>query len=206
MSTPPQDPSGGNPAPGYDDRTRDIRLPSLPDRPSAAVRPEWQAHVRPTVADPAPAPAEQTEEGGGKEPDATPAVSAARSPEPSPPRPYVLPDEPTDELSSPPQVRQQTVAFDAPAGAPAPWAPPVPGTTAPGPGPAQFGAPPFGSPSSGAAGSDRPSSDPPPSYGPSGRGSEPDRKRRWPWVVLTVLPILVIVAAALLLLVLLRGA
>jgi hypothetical protein len=183
MSTPPQDPAGGTPAPRFDDPTRDIRLPSLPDRPPAPVRPEWKAHAQPT-------PAEQPGLGGGD--DATAVVSAARSAEPAPPRPYVLPNEPTDKVSSPPQMRQQTLAFDASvAPAPAHSA----GIPAPG----------LASPQSSAPPSLHPPAHGRPSYGPPG-GSAPDRKRRWPWVVLTVLPILVIIAAGLLLLFLLRGA
>lgn len=206
MSTPQQNRAGDAPAPRFDDPTRNIRLPSLPDRAPSVVRPEWQAHVPPAVANPAPAPAEKAEHGSGDAPDATAAVSAAGSPELAPPRPYVLPNEPTDELSSPPRVREQTLTFDAPAGAPAPGAPNVPGPPAPGPGSAQFGAPAYGPPFSGGSGHGTPSYGPSPSHGPSGRGSEPDRKRRWPWVVLTILPILVIVAAGLLLLFLLQGA
>lgn len=195
MSTPQQDPAGDAPAPRFDDPTRDIRLPSLPDRPQAVVRPEWRAHVQPAVPDPSPsprspAPAEQHESGTADATDVTTAAQPARSPDPAPPRPYVLPNEPTDELSSPSRVRQQTLAFDAAAaGTPAPGVPHVQGSAAPGQASPQFGAPPFG----------------PPYYGPPGRGSAPDRTRRWPWVVLTVLPILVIVAAGLLLIFLLRG-
>jgi hypothetical protein len=199
MSTPPQDPAGDAPARTHDDRTRDIRLPSLPDRPPAAVPAEWQAHVR-------PAPVEQPagEEGT---PDATAAVSAALPPEPAPPRPYALPDEPTDELSSPQQVRQQTIAFDAPAaGGPEAGAADLTGRSAPGQDTPGFGAPPFRPPSTAAPGPGGPSYGTPPSSGPPERGIKADRTRRWPWVVLTVLPILVIVLAGLLLVLLLRGA
>lgn len=200
MSTPPQAPRGDDPLPRSDDRTRDIRLPSLPDRPPSAVRPEWQAHVRPGLADPAPSPVERFEPGSGDAPDATAVVSAPRAPEPAPPRPYRLPDEPTDKMSSPPQVRQPTLAFDSPA-APAPS---VVGTPAPVSAPPQFA--PFGSPSAAAPGRGTPSSGPPPSSGPTPRVIARERKRRWPWVVLTVLPILVIIAVGILLFVLLGGA
>lgn len=186
MSTPPQDP----PASGSDDRTRDIRLPSLPDRPPAVVRPERQAHVQ-------PAPVEQSEPGTA--PDATAVVSAPRPADPTPPRPYVLPNERTDKLSSPPQGRQQTLAFDPPAAPPA-EEPRVVADPGPAQAPAQVGAPVFAPPSFGPPGHGTSS------YGPTGHGIAPQRSRRWPWVVLTVLPILVIVAAGLLLLLLLRGA
>lgn len=178
MSPPPHNPAGDAPAQRFDDPTRDIRLPSLPDRPQALVRPEWQAHVRPAAVDPAPAPARESED--------APAQAAYSAP----PRPYVLPNEPTDKLSSGPQVRQETLAFDSPASAPS--RPGDPGQAAP-----QFGALPSGPPSSGAPGHGTPSS------GPAVRAG--DRPRRWPWVALTVLPILVIVAAGLLLVVLFGG-
>jgi hypothetical protein len=181
MTTPSNDP--GRYVPRSDERTRNIRLPSSPDRPPAAVRPEWQTHV------PQPAEAPPTELPGDV---GTPATAALlnRSPEQVPPRPYVLPDDPTDKLSSPPQVRQQTLAFDSPpAGVPAP-VPPPPGRPAPLRG--ADVAPPAASPVQGA-----------PTYVPP--GPAPERSRRWPWVVLTVLPILVIVGAGLMLLLLLRG-
>jgi hypothetical protein len=200
MTTPPQDPAGDDPARTYDDRTRDIRLPSLPDRPPAAVPPEWQAHLRPAPVE-QPRPAEESTPGG------TAAVSAALPPEPVPPRPYVLPNEPTDELSSPHQVRQQTIAFDAPAaGAPAAGAAPVTGRPAPAQDPPRLGRPPSRPPSTAAPGPGTPSYGPPPSSGPPERGIKPDRTRRWPWVVLAVLPVLVIVVAGLLLVFLLRAA
>jgi hypothetical protein len=181
MTTPSNDPARD--VQRSDERTRNIRLPSSPDRPPAAVRPEWQTHV------PQPAEAPPTEQPGDV---GTPATAAlpGRSAEHVPPRPYVLPDDPTDKLSSPPPVRQQTLAFDAPpAGVPA-SVPPPPGH----PGPARGAdvAPPAASPVRIA-----------PAYVPP--SPAPEGSRRWPWVVLTVLPILVIVGAALMLLLLLRG-
>lgn len=195
MSTPPQDPRGDAPEPRPDDRTRDIRLPSLPDRPPSTVRPEWHSHIPQSAADMPPSEAEQS----GPVDAAVPPASPARSADPAPPRPYVLPDELTDEMSSPPQGRQPTLAFDVPPeGASAPVAPPDPaawqGSVPAAPAPSW--PPPFAPPAHGA-----------PSYGPPGRGPAraPERNRRWPWVVLTVLPILVIIGAGLMLLFLLGG-
>lgn len=190
MSTPPQHPGGNEPLPGSDDRTRDIRLPSLPDRPHSAVRPEWRSPSPQSAADRPASAAEQPEPGNA----APPAASPVRSEEPAPPRPYVLPDELTDKMSAPPPVRQQTLAFDAPGGTPpAPVAPPAAGRTPAwhSPVPPAF-APPVQSA---------------PPHGPHGHAPAraPERNRRWPWVVLTVLPILVIIGAGLMLLFLLRG-
>ncbi len=207
MSTPPQDPAGRSPAPRFDDPTRDIRLPSPPDRPSAHVRPQWQAHVRRDPVPPARTPPVQ-----GALPE-TPAPAAedtsttteAGAPHASPPG-DLLANQPTDKMSAPPGIRQQTLAFDAPPGPAAPG-PLTPGLSAGALPPAVASS---GPPSSGSPGqpSFAPSGHGAPSYGPPGQGSRPAPagKRRWPWVVLTILPILVIIVSGLLLLWLLRGA
>jgi hypothetical protein len=77
------------------DATRDIRLPSLPDRPAPAVPPEWSSYV---PAAPAPAPAA--------------AARAVREDRPSP----RSVDEPTDRLAarSEDPLRQSTQAFSPP--------------------------------------------------------------------------------------------
>lgn len=197
MSTRPQDPARDARAPGYDDRTRDIRLPLLPDRPPAAVHPGWQAHVLPAAAEPA-----STAAPGGQSGTAPPAsADAVRTPDPAPPRPYVLPDEPTDELPPRSRVRQQTLAFDAPEGPPQTPAQPPPATGSP-----TSGAPSAGSRTTAAPGPTAPSLGTPPSAAAPGPTAAAERQRRWPWVVLTVLPVLVIFAAALLLFFLLGAA
>jgi hypothetical protein len=103
---------------------------------------------------------------------------------PLPPPPYHAPDdEPTDRLQPPGDPdRQRTLAFDSPAG--------------------DLGQPPFGSPE---AVSPAPVLQPPaPVPAPPAGGPEP-RPRRWPWVLLVLLPLLVIVGAGLLLARLLGG-
>jgi hypothetical protein len=205
MSTPPQDPAGQSTGPRSDDPTRDIRLPPVPDRPQAVVRP-------PAQAAPPSAPLPVSEEPEPRPPstaDAPPAkgtVSPDLSSRPAPPRPYVLPNERDNETSSPPLVRQRTRAFDASAeGVPGAGAPRPPGHPAPGQGPPRIGTKPFGpgqgTPSSG------PSVHGAPADGPPGRDADPApaRQRRWPWVVLTLVPILVIVVSGLMLFFLLRG-
>jgi hypothetical protein len=215
MSTPPQDPPGGAPVPRFDDPTRDIRRPSAPDRPPADVRPERPAHVRPHPAPDRPSPASEAPEPRFPAPTAAPSPIETVSVDPAstsvPPRPYVLPNEPTDELPPPPRQRQQTLAFDAPPGGVPGPVPNAAGSPAPGQGVPQFGAAPsasapYGPPAHGA-----------PSYGPAGQGAPAPphgvpaprvaaaRERRWPWVVLILLTLLVIVGAGLLLLLLLGG-
>ncbi len=260
MSTPPQPPGAKSSGPTSDDRTRDIRLPSLPDRPPAVVRPEWQSYVRPNPAQsgaagaseplpemplpeaplpqaPLPGVVELRENAlpGKARPHVPPPTAASAPPGDAPPETETvilaqpssqspssrgdtlagqptdklsspsrdaLAGGPTDQLSSPPRIRQQTLAFGAPAGgsqgsaasgspfpdfaAPAPSAPraaPVPSYPLPG-----TGAPSYGSPAYGA------------------RRPAPTRKRRWPWVVLILLPILVIAISGVLLFLLLGGA
>jgi hypothetical protein len=97
------------------------------------------------------------------------------------------------------------LAFDARPGpaAPGPLSPGLSAGALP-PAVASSGPPPSGSPGQP---SFAPSGHGAPSYGPPGQGSRPAPagKRRWPWVVLTILPILVIIVSGLLLLWLLRG-
>jgi hypothetical protein len=211
MSTPPHDPAGKSPAPQFDDPTRDIRRPSPTDRPSANARPQWQAHVRRHPVPPADTPPVQ----GALPETAAPAAqdasttSTAGIPQASPPG-ELLANQPTDKLPSPPRHRQQTLSFGTPAGiapgppAPGPHVAASPGGTPP-PAVVSSGPPPSGSPGQPPF---APSGHGAPSYGPPGPGSRPvpAGKRRWPWVVLTILPILVIIVSGLLLLWLFRGA
>jgi hypothetical protein len=128
MSDRPQD---GPPA--HDDRTRDITLPPLPDRPPPALPKEWAD----LAAD-------------------APTVRALPGQDPR------LAEQPTDKVGSP-RVRvrppDRTLAFSSPEMVQRPVRP------------VQVGRAP----------------------------------RRWPWVLLAVLPILVIAGAGITLLVLLRG-
>ena len=66
---PDRSPDGSTPAgrvPPPADPTRDITLPPLPDRPAAAVRPEWAPYVPAAQEAPAPPPAaEQPREASG---------------------------------------------------------------------------------------------------------------------------------------------
>ncbi len=124
--------------PAPDDRTRDITLPPLPDRPPPAMPKAWAGR-------PAPARVEPVVE------EADPAVEEAGR----------LARSRTDEILPPPMpvVRERTLAFSSPE--------------------------------------------------MRHRPIEPVRvdrtPRRWPWVVLTLLPILVILASTVGWLILLRG-
>ena len=132
MTDPPRqdDPATGF---GGPDRTRDIRLPPLPDRSPPVLPREWASGQRP------------------------PASSEPESAEPTSP----VADEPTDQLAPPHgRPRDRTIAFASPemaGGRPTPVIGPAP------------------------------------------------RSRRWPLVLLALVPILVIVGAGIALLVLLRG-
>ena len=132
MTDPPQhDRDSDEPVGGGAEPTRDIRLPSLPDRPPSILPPQW-ASAQPPTAQARPVP-----------------TSPA--------------DQPTDKLVSPggrPPAR--TIAFVSPETATGRRASTV---------------------------------------GPTRRPP-----RRWPWVVLTLVPILVILGAGLTLVLLLRGA
>jgi hypothetical protein len=125
----------------HDDRTRDITLPPLPDRPPPALPKEW--------ADLAPPPAEATAA------DA-PTLRAVPGEDPR------LPDQPTDKVGSPRlRIRppERTLAFSAP----------------------EMGRRPVD---------------------PVHVGRAP---RRWPWFVLTIVPLLIIAGAGIALVLLLRG-
>ena len=95
---------------------------------------------------------------------------------------HPLADQPTDQLGSPPEAkRDRTLTFDGTSAQR--WAAGLPAT----PDPAWSSVPPG----------------PPPVVAPRPRAEE--RSRRWPWVLLTLVPILVIVVTGVWLLVLMRG-
>lgn len=153
MSTPPPPPGAQPAGPPSDDRTRDLRRPSLPNQPPAEALPS---------------------------------------------QPDTIAGQPTDRLPSPPRERERTLTFGAPAAdRPGPASgSPVADVAAPAPG-APGAAPLQPSPGIGA-----------PSYGlpSSGTGVAPTGGRRWPWVVLVLLSILVIAGTGVLLFLLLGGA
>jgi hypothetical protein len=166
MIDPPQhDRAPGGTAAGGEDRTRDIRLPSLPDRPPPAMPREW-AEIQPVPSSPASDVVGPAADESAQAPDfsapppetsVTDVAAAAR------PRGTPLVDQPTDELAPPRgRPRERTIAFASPEMA---------------------------------------GGRPAPSVGPTRR-----RPRRWPWVVLTLLPILVIVGAGIAWVLLVRGA
>jgi hypothetical protein len=137
----------------FDDPTRDIRLPHLPDRPPPVLRPEW-------VIGRSAAPGD-SQDVSAPPPEGPSAVTEA------PPRPTGRTDaeppveeQPTDELAhGAARPRERTLAFSSP----------------------EMGRRPVG----------------PVHVGPS---------RRWPWVLLVLLPMLVIAGAAIALLLILRSA
>ncbi|MCW2531956.1 MAG: hypothetical protein JWP62_1526 [Blastococcus sp.] len=151
--------------PAPDDRTRDITLPPLPDRPPSALPREW-AGMQPRPSSRTPEVPAPSSEGAGPAPDFsapppdTHVVDVAAPT--AAPHGTPLVDEPTDQLDPPRgRPRERTLAFAYPemaGGRPAPTVRPT-----------------------------------------------PRRPRRWPWVVLTLLPILVIVGAGITFLLLLRG-
>jgi hypothetical protein len=146
-----------HPEPGaFDDPTRDIRLPHLPDRPAPVLRPEWVSERAAAQGDSAAAAPDFSAPPPDLSPSATevPAFPTGRAnPEPG------LEEQPTDQLShGTPRPRERTLAFSAPEMSHRPV------------GPVQVAA-----------------------------------SRRWPWVVLILLPILVIVGAGIAWLLLLRA-
>lgn len=177
-------PDDRHPSPqGGDDRTRDIRLPPLPGSAPAALRPEWSA-----AAQPAPPIQPVAPEVPPSPPMVQPAALQVAPPEPDPVRNHEpIDDEPTDHLPPPASVdRQRTLTFDSP--------PPDLG--------AGNGQPPFGSPATaGPAPVRQPSA--PAAARPADRPDPGSRK--WPWVLLVLLPLLVIAGAGLLLFFLLGG-
>ena len=134
------------------DRTRDITLPPLPDRPPPALPKAWSGLSAPSPIDspttavrgPVAPPAPQVEQ-------VDPAVEHERR----------LARSRTDEILPPPKpvVRERTLAFSSPEMR----------------------------------------------HRPIGPVRVDRNPRRWPWVVLTLLPILVILASAIGWLILLRG-
>jgi hypothetical protein len=143
--------------PPHDERTRDITLPPLTDRPPSALPRAWAAPPVPAssaAASDFSAPPPETHVG-----DATHVADIA-APPPGSPRPNPLTDQPTDELRPRPRSpRQPTLAFSE----------------------AEM------------------------KHRPAGQVRVDRMPRRWPWVVLFGVPVLVIAAAGITLLVLLRG-
>jgi hypothetical protein len=136
------------------DPTRDMRLPPLADRPLPALRTDPDSGER------------------------------AGAPEPGPTTSGLEVDQPTDEVSRPPQgIREPTLTFDGTSAER--WAAGLAAT----PDPAWSSLPPRSGPV----------------VGPRPRPAR-ERGRRWPWVVLTLIPLLVIVGAGTWLLLLLRAA
>ncbi|HLM05219.1 MAG TPA: hypothetical protein VK402_08550 [Blastococcus sp.] len=200
-------PSAATPPPA--DPTRDIRLPPLPDRPFPALPPEWKGdgrpqetpppeiHAEPPAAEPrvAEAPAAEStvaeptvaEPTAVEPPDAEPAeapLPPVRG-EPTTPRVGPLVDQPTDELGSPPPgaPRDPTLTFEGTAAQR--WAAGLAAT----PDPVWSPLP------------QRPG----PVVGPRPR-PVPEKGRRWPWVLLVSLPVLIIVGTGIWLLLILRAA
>jgi hypothetical protein len=183
MTDPPQDGAGADredpSVGGAVDRTREIKLPPLPARPRGGD-PEGQP--------PAPVtPAEQ------------------------PPPPGSLADQPTDQLRPPAgPARQDTLAFGPSAADEAGPGNAAPGPATPGPVTAGEGAPDQGAPGYRPPGHGAPAHDPV-GYRPAGASAVPEppgapgRGRAWPWVLLALLPLVVIVGAGVLLFLLLRG-
>ncbi|RBY95299.1 hypothetical protein DQ237_14600 [Blastococcus sp. TF02-8] len=140
--------------PTPDDRTRDITLPPMPDRPPAVLPKAWEGlHGRvdqPTTAVPGPAPAPPAAPPQVSREDAVARIEAR-----------LLASQRTDELAPPPGPgrRDRTLSFSSPEMRNRPVEPVRVGRTA----------------------------------------------RRWPWVLLTLLPIVVIVGAGVTWLLLLRG-
>jgi hypothetical protein len=106
MTDRPNDP----PAPTYDDRTRDITLPHLPDRPPPALPREWAgltARREPDAPGPdfsPPAPDTQVADAAPR--PATDVEWADRT---------MLADQPTDEMGHPRATpRERTLAFSHP--------------------------------------------------------------------------------------------
>ena len=171
MTDPPQqDP----PAP--DDRTRDIRLPPLPDRPPPALPKEWHGlpssadapttavppPVAPPPGDPRPSDPPGALPPGAGSPVTSPETDISREEAAARIEARRLASQPTDELTNQPLGRRpdRTLSFSEPEMRHRPVEPVAVGRTA----------------------------------------------RRWPWIVLTLLPILVIVGAAVAWVILLRGA
>jgi hypothetical protein len=139
----------------YDDRTRDITLPSLPDRPPPALPREWARHVPPASVPDTSAP------DFSAPPPATHVPEAAPPPAASPETIRAsLVNQPTDALRPGRRApREPTLSFSE----------------------QEMGRRPVG---------------------PVQVGRAP---RRWPWVVLVLLPVLVIAGAGIALVVLLGG-
>jgi len=136
----------------HDDRTRDITLPPLPDRPPPALPKEW-ADLGQRPEAPTPDLVAPTSEGTAAD---APTLRAFPGQDPR------LPDQPTDKVGSPRlRVRppERTLAFSSPEM----------------------------------------------HHRPVDQIQVGRAPRRWPWFVLTLLPLLIIVGAGITLVLLLRG-
>ncbi|NEK86680.1 hypothetical protein GCU60_13085 [Blastococcus saxobsidens] len=150
-----------------EDRTRDITLPPLPDRPPPAMPKEW-AGLRPSADAPttalpgpvAPPPAEPAPSAPAAA--APPVTAISREDAVARIEARMLASQRTDEMQQPPAStrRDRTLSFSSPEMRQRPVEPVAVGRTS----------------------------------------------RRWPWVVLTLLPILVIVGAGIAWVLLLEGA
>jgi hypothetical protein len=144
---------------GFDDPTRDIRLPPAPGSPPLVVRPEWSSYTAPQQPVPADVPPAETAAAPGAgiaAPTADLGKAADRRPQ------DVLADEPTDQLVQPGGTpREPTLEFAQGDGVPAPASAPAPAVR------------------------------------------ERDGSRRWPWVLMALLPIIVIVGSGIWLFILL---
>ena len=151
---------------GFDDPTRDIRLPPAPGSPPLVVRPEWSSYAAPSAPEAPPAAPEPGSSGSSPVPGAAESPSAAHPAGP-PTRAQRLAGEPTDELFPPGGLqRDPTLKFEQGAGAPQPA--PLP-----------------------------------PAAPVRARN---DGGRRWPWVLIALLPIIVIVGSGIWLFILLSHA
>jgi hypothetical protein len=164
-------------APRLADPTRDIRLPPLPGRPSPELPPEWEQLRSERAASPSTA-AQATATPDTVAPQA--GLPAAASQDTTPPD--SMANQPTDQLGRPAQgPRDRTLTIRGTAAER--WAAGHPAT----PDPAWSSVPPG----------------PAPVVAPRRRPEE--KPRRWPWVLLTLVPILVIVVTGVWLLILMRG-
>jgi hypothetical protein len=176
-----RDPQGMPRSSRLADPTRDIRLPPLPGRPGPELPSEWE-RLR-SEREAAAATAADTGAPGAVAPTRSApgtGLPAGASADTTPPDPMA--DQPTDQLGRPAQgPRDRTLTFRGTAAER--WAAGHPAT----PDPAWSSVP----------------AGPAPVVAPRRRPEE--KSRRWPWVLLTLVPILVIVVTGVWLLLLMQG-